>query len=152
MHFSEISVTQAKAAVVIEGLPENPIENLSLSSLHADGVDDGLSVSHVRKLLLEGTTINAARGPALQVTDVRECEVNRCGTKTPDAQHADIQLERAENIVIQSCSTSEFSRALIELKGVGSRRVTLTLNRVPKTVQEIVLTDGASEAAIDSRM
>jgi polygalacturonase len=152
LHFANISVNQAKAAVIIEGLPENPIENLRLASLHAEEVEDGLKCTNTRQLLLEGVIVNAARGAALQLIAARDCEVIRCGTMTPNSTHADVELERVENVVIQSCSTSHTSRALVELKGPESSVVTLVLNRVPSSVQEVVLSGGASEANIKRRM
>lgn len=54
--------------------------------------------------------------------------------------------------MVQSCSVAGGSPALVELKGEGSQGITLALNRVSVSTQEVVFAGGASEEAVVKRI
>lgn len=151
LHFNNVTVSGAKSAVLVLGLPERPIENLSLTSLMLESVTDGMSCSNVRGLTLESVIVNAENAPALALTNVRDVEVIRFSAQKPNPQHPDLRLERVENANIQSCTAVAGSHALVEVKGRENRGITLALNRVPKGASEIALTGGASQTDVDRR-
>ena len=71
-HFRDIaingvSIEGAKALVVIEGLPESPIESLRITDVVGSG-ELGLRASHTTGLQLQNVELNVDRGPAF-VTD-----------------------------------------------------------------------------------
>jgi polygalacturonase len=150
-HFSNISVSGAKSAAVIEGLPENPIQNLSFSNVIVESVTNGMSCSNVRGLTLDNLIVNSENAPAVALADVRDLEVLRFSTKTPKAQEPNLRFERVENAIVQSCRAFEGSGALLEVKGGGSGAISLALNRVAKSVKEVAFTEGAAETAIERR-
>ncbi len=152
IHLSNITVSGAKSAVIIQGLPENPIRNLSMGALRVDSATNGVSCSNTCGLTLENAVIDAENAPAVKFTDLQDLEVIRFKSTRPKAQQSDLQLERVEDAVIQSCKAVEGSRALVELKGTGNRGIAFALNRTWKDVEEVVFTDGASEIAVSKRV
>jgi hypothetical protein len=151
LQLSDITVSRAESAVLIQGLPENPIENLTLRSLIADSVKNGVSCSNVKGLVLETAVVKAEAAPALSVTASRDVEVVRFAAGTPAEQSADMRFERTENVMVQSCKAPPGSRALLELKGSANRGITMALNRVHEGTKDVALTDGASESIVERR-
>jgi polygalacturonase len=151
LHLNNVTVSAARSAVLVLGLPENPIENLSLTSLMLESVTNGISCSNTRGLAVESVIVNAENAPALALTNLRDVEVTRFCAQKPNLQLPDLRLERVENAIIQSCTAVAGSRTLVEVKGTENRGITLALNRVPKGVDEVAFTGGASQADVDRR-
>jgi len=145
---SDILVDGAKRAVVIEGLPENPMYRVSLENVFVKAAQTGVSCYQVRALSLSNMVVNAETGPPLECKNVRDVEVIRVRAPKVEANVPVIELKAVQDAVIESCATASDGAALIRVSGGGNRDITLALNRVSKESKEIVFADGASEQAV----
>lgn len=150
-HFSDIIVEGAPHGVIVEGLPENPIREFSLENVTVNGVESGLTCSNTHQARFERLTVNSAAGPSYLFSDVRELEISRLRSAKANPEQVVIRMERVENVSVTSCTAPEASRALIEVRGAGSRDVVLALNRVPKGVQEVAFAEGADTSVVEKR-
>jgi polygalacturonase len=150
-HFSDITIEHSPRGIVIEGLPENPIRELSIQHAIANGVESGFICSNTQQARFEDIVVNPEKGPAFSLTDVQDVELNGLRSTKSVPGEVVIRLEKAENVSIASCSAPQGSRALIEVHGSQSRDVILALNRVPKGMQETAFVDGADASAVEKR-
>ncbi len=151
-HCSDILLDGAKVAVVAEGLPESPIQGLSLENVFVNAAENGISCYQVHRFSLSNAVLNTDRGPSVGCKNVSDLELVRVRSPKSEPKVPAIVMEGVHGAVVQSCSASESSAALVQLRGEGNRDVTLALNRVSPPAQESVFTDGASEAAVVKRI
>jgi hypothetical protein len=150
-HFSDIIATGVKRAALIEGLPEMPIQGLSLSNVVVEGAASGITCTNVSGMTFDNLLVNAEKGPALAVDGVRNLEIYRFTTRKPKANQPVIRLENIQDAVLQSCTAAEGTETFLEIKGTTNRDVTLINNRLTRARQEVVFAAGASESAIIKR-
>jgi len=150
-HFSDIVVEGAPHAVIVEGLPENPIREFSLENVTVNGAGTGLNCSNTQQARFERLTVNSDAGPSFSYSDVRDLEIASAGSAKATPEQVVIRMERVENVSVTSCAAPASSRALIEVHGAGSSDVVLALNRVPKGVQEVAFVEGADTSVVEKR-
>lgn len=151
-HCSDILLDGAKVAVVVEGLPESPIEQLSLENVFVKAAGKGISCYQVHGFSLSNAVVNAESGPSVACKNVLDLELVRVRSPKSETKMPAVVLEDVHGAMVQSCSASNSSPALVQLKGEGNRDVTLALNRISKQTQEVVFADGASEEAVVKRI
>jgi polygalacturonase len=151
-HMSDIIVAGARRAVLVEGLPENPVHSLSLRNLEVVSAQTGIQCSGADGLTLENVAVRCDSGVPVAISNVRDLELLRVRSARPAAKEPAIRLERVHTGVVESCSAAEGGLALLEVKGSENREITLALNRPPKGAQEVVFTDGASPDAVMRRV
>jgi polygalacturonase len=151
-HCSDILLDGAKAAVVVEGLPESPIQRLSLQNVFVNAAEKGVSCYQVHGFSLSNAVVNAQIGPSLKCKEVLDLELVRMRSTKSEPKVPAIVLEDVHGALVESCSAAESSPALVQVKGEGNRDVTLALNRVSKQTQEVVFADHASEEAVVRRI
>jgi polygalacturonase len=150
-HCSDILVDGAEHAVVVEGLPESPVQALTLDKVFVKAAGKGVSCSHAHGFSLSNAVVNAEGGPPIECKNVRDLELVRVRTSKPGPNEPGIDLEKVQEAVVQSCSAAAGSSALVRLKGTGNRDITLASNRVSGQTKEVVFTDGASEHSVEQR-
>lgn len=150
-HCSDLLLDGAKAAVVIEGLPESPIQRLSLENVFVNA-ERGISSYQVHGFGLSNAVVNTNSGPPVACKNIVDLEMVRVRFPKSEPNVPAMLLEDVHGAMVQSCSTTETSPALVQLKGQGSRDVTLALNRVSKQTSEVAFADGASEQAVVRRI
>jgi polygalacturonase len=151
IHLGDITASEIKRAALIEGLPEMPIRGLSVSNFVVNGAGTGIACSNVAGMTFDNVAINAEKGPALAVTDVRDLEVYRFTTRNPAKEQPVIRFENVNDGLVQSCTAVEGTGTFLELKGTGNRDISLTGNRLARASKEIGYVAGASEAAVVKR-
>jgi len=151
-HCSDILLDGAKASIVVEGLPESPIQRLSLDNVFIKAADKGISCYQVHGFSLGNAVVNANSGPSVECKNVVDLELVRVRTPKSQPNVPVIAMEEVHEAMVQSCSAAETSPALVQLRGDGNRDITLALNRVSKPTQEVVFADGASEEAVVRRI
>ncbi len=149
-HFSDITLENAQQGALIEGLPENPIREISLSNIVLNGVNTGISCSGVEHAGFENIQVNADSGASAAFRNVQDVEISRISTLKSNSAPL-LRLQGVKSAIISSCSAAEGSSALLEVRGTDSAGISLVLNRVPKGVQEVALVDGASPTVVEKR-
>jgi polygalacturonase len=151
IHFSDVFATRVKKAAVIEGLPEMPIEGLSISNFAVESAETGVTCTNAVGVRLDNIVVNAAKGPALTADTTRDFEINRVTTRKPASGEPMIRFANVGDAVVQSCSAPEGTGTFLELKGIANRSISLLGNRLSRAVREVELVDGATDKAIVQR-
>ncbi len=149
-HFSDIVVASARRAMLVEGLPESPVQSLSVRNLEVQSAQSGILCSTVRGLALENVTVRASSGVPVALSDVHDLDLRRVRSAGSGREPA-IRLERVQSAMVESCSAAEGPPALVEVRGSECRDISLALNRPPAGAQELALAGGAEAAAVTRR-
>jgi hypothetical protein len=151
IHLANITASDVKRAALIEGLPEMPIQGLSISNFVVHGADVGITCSNVAGMTLDNVDVRAGNGPALTVADVRGLEVYRFADRNPQKDQPVMRLQGVTDGLIQSCSAPEGTGTFLELNGPGNREIYLMSNRLSRASKEVSFEGGASESSIVKR-
>ena len=151
LHFSGITGTGVKRAALIEGLPEMPIQGISLSDVVVDDAAAGVTCTNAIGAVFDNVMVNAEKGPALHVDHAREVEVYRFTTRKPKAGDPVVRFENVNDAVVQSCTAAAGTGTFLELRGTGNRDLSLFANRLTRAAREIDFVGGATEDAIVKR-
>jgi polygalacturonase len=149
---SDILLDGAKASIVVEGLPESPIQHVSLDNVFVNAAERGVSCYQVRGFSLSNAIVSGKGGPSVECKKVRDLELVRVRNPKSQQNEPVISLEDVQGAMVQSCSANESSSALVQVTGDGNQDITLALNRVSKPTQEVVFTNGATENAVVRRV
>jgi polygalacturonase len=152
IQLSEITASDVKRAVLIEGLPEMPIQGLGVSNLVVTGAGAGITCSNVAGMTFDNIVIKAEKGPAMEVAGVRGIEIYRFSDRNPKMDQPVIRFENVDDALIQSCSGTEGTGTFLELKGAGNREISLITNRLGRAAKEVTFVAGASESAVVKRL
>ena len=149
---SDILLDGARASIVVEGLPESPIQHVSLDNVFVNAAERGVSCCQVRGFSLSNAIVSGKGGPSVECKKVRDLELVRVRNLKSQQNEPVISLEDVQGAMVQSCSANESSSALVQVTGDDNRDITLALNRVSKPTQEVVFTNGATENAVVRRV
>ncbi len=150
-HFSQIVVTGAQRAALIEGLPERPVQGLTFSDVVVDGAAEGISCTNVDGASFDNVVVNAAKGPVLHVDGARDLAVMRVATRRPNIDPV-VRFENVNTAVLESCTASPGTGSFLELQGAANRDIALICNRLARGAREVSFVAGATEAAITRRI
>lgn len=134
-----VTIDGARVAVAIDGLPERPIDGLRISDVIATS-RIGLKARHTTALTLRDVRIDADQGPAFQVSDSTELELDGVATRCPRPDAPAIRLDRCAGAIVRDVRVFPGTGVLLaagpgELKdivclglvGAGARQVTAEL-------------------------
>jgi polygalacturonase len=151
IHFSRVTATNVPHAIVIEGLPESPIQNLTLSDISVNSSAGGATCARVRGMTFDSVLVNPDAGAPMSLVDVQELELLRFRTNKANPGQPVIRMENVQGALVESCSAAAGNSVLLEVKGAENKDITLQLNRVPSDAKELDFVDGATDAAINRR-
>ncbi len=97
---SNMVVNGAKVLIDVEGLPEMPIANLHISNLIGTG-KTGLIGNYTDGLELQNVQLNAQSGPAFQVENSTNLELDHVTTRTPLADTPVIRLDKTPGAIVR---------------------------------------------------
>lgn len=122
LHMSDIVASGVKQAALIEGLPEMPIQELSIKDFAVDGAAAGITCANVTGAVFDRIVVNTQGGPALDMENVRDLEMYRCTTKKPHAEEPVIRFQKVKNAVVHPVRRSKELEPSWSLKGSGTLR------------------------------
>ncbi len=148
IHFSDISVSDSKQAILIEGLAEMPIREISIGNFNGDNAEIGLTCVNASGVSLSNIRLSSRKGPVFDIDSVTDLDLLRVTTTQPRNAGPLIRLRNVAGAAVQLCSAPQSVGAFLELKGPDNRNIVLTGNRYPAKQDAINFVDGASRAAI----
>jgi len=151
IHFSRVTATNVPHAIVIQGLPESPIQNLTLSDIAVNSSGSGATCERVHGMTFDAILVNPDAGPPMSLLDVQGLELRRFRTNKANPGQPVIRMEKVQDALVESCSAAAGNSVLVEVKGTENKDITLQLNRVPSEGKEVDFVDGASDAAVNRR-
>ncbi|MFB6137654.1 MAG: glycoside hydrolase family 28 protein [Halobacteriaceae archaeon] len=144
VHYSDITVTGARTIANFDGLPERPIDDVSLSDVHADAREAGIDASYVTGLLLDNVVADVAGdAPALDASNVETLEVDRLRDPSPDPDVPVLRFRDVDGALVTSCTAVAGTGTFLELVGDGNRDVVLQGNLLAKAERERVAVEEA---------
>ena len=132
---SHVTISGAKRAIEIEGLPEMPVTALRLTDIAATS-NVGLTVRNTDGMELHNLQINVARGPAFEIDSSANLELDGIGTGKPVAGAPVLRLTHSAGAVLRNSrafpGTGTFlSTGPGELKGMHLESNVLDDARMP---------------------
>ena len=97
---SHVTINDARTAIDIEGLPEMPIWELSISDVRASA-EQGMTASYTRALALHDVQVDATGGTAVWVRHSQELELDGICTHHPSKRAPVVRLEGCPNAIIR---------------------------------------------------
>jgi len=147
IRYSHITGTNIKKAGEIRGLPEAPMEDVTLTDVYLQA-ETGIEVKFTKDVDFRNVEINAEKGSALKISTSSEIELDNVTSREPVKGKAVVVLDNVKNAVIRDCSVKEGTTNFLELRGAGSQEIVLINNRLEKEQKAIKVSDGASLDAI----
>jgi polygalacturonase len=105
-----------KNALVVSGLEEMPVENLSLSNLDLSA-ETGIQISHAKGVRIADTRIGTTSGSALTCEYVSRLEVSGLSIAPESAPATRILLRNVNEAALTRCAVFETTEAIVALEG-----------------------------------
>ena len=96
-----MTISSARVAINIEGLPEMPIAGLRISDVLASA-KTGMSGFHTLALEMHNVQVNAEAGPAFWLQDSKELELDGVSTRKPLTETPVVRLERCPGAILRN--------------------------------------------------
>jgi polygalacturonase len=97
---SNITMSRARVAIKVEGLPEMPIAGLRISNVIATA-QIGMRAHHTVALELHNVQVNTESGPAFLIRDSKELELDAASTRKPLPEIPVIRLDRCPGAIVR---------------------------------------------------
>jgi polygalacturonase len=97
---SHMTISGARVAINIEGLPEMPITGLRINDVIASA-KIGMKAHNTLALELHHVQVNADTGPAFLVQDSKELELDAVSTRKPLSETSVIRLDRCPGAIVR---------------------------------------------------
>ena len=124
MHFSNISGDGNTGTILLQGLEEMPIENITLSNIDLGG-KTGIKIRNARNIRLDNVTVTSEEGPVFQGSNIDILLINSLGTKKDMQEIPLIKLNNTTNAVIRNSFLPYGIKKFLELSGKKSRDIRL---------------------------
>ena len=169
IHLSHITAREAKyAAAFIYGLPEMPVEDVSLSDVsvsmaeqaqagYPEMADDmelmqraGVFVANARGLKLHNVEVTGQLGPAFMLNDSADVDMSGCTTRTPCLDAPVIRLKDVEDAFVHGCRAGAGTETFLQLEGAKTHGVVLSGNHLRAARRPLVLSDNVRVEAVET--
>jgi len=131
-----------------------PVEDISLSDItiemsdqaepaYAEMADDipemsraGFFIRNVRRLRIDRVEVSGQHGPAFDIANVCDLEINASGTPAPGAGSPTIRLKDVQGGVLHNCRATPGADHFLRVEGAQTRGLALHANSLgPGAVQ-----------------
>jgi hypothetical protein len=132
---SNMTISGARIAINIEGLPEMPITGLRISDVIANA-KTGMKAFHTAGLELHNVQINAVSGPAFLVKDSRELELDHVSSRKPAADAPVVRLDRCAGAVVRDSRAFARTGTFLSV-GAGELKMVVMQGLVTGAVKKV---------------
>lgn len=112
IHLSNITAVNVENAAQITGLPEAPIDDLSIVNSNFTAIN-GFNVKYVNNLNIQDVTVNCEEGSPLSIEEGNDVDIDNFSTDKPIKDEAVIQLSLSNDIVIHNCKVKEGTKVFL---------------------------------------
>lgn len=148
LHISDVVMEGVAHAAGIYGLPERPIEDVTIRNVVVHSAEKGFEANSVKGLTVENVVVNA-KTPGFDLKNVQDLELHHVTSKKPDPQQPVIQLTGVEGALIQLCNAAPGTGTFLQLNGTENRGIALGTNCLTRAAKGIAFSNGATEAALE---
>lgn len=135
IHFSNIRATNVLNSVEIIGLPESPVENISIinSSFRST---NGFKVDFVKNFSLSNVLVDCENGSPLSINQAEIVDINDFETGVLPQNDPVIQLNTVKDIFIRNCSVGKEIDTFLEAKNSKAIEMQNNWLRSAKIIKE----------------
>ena len=133
IRYCHITGTNIKKAGEIWGLPEAPMEGVTLIDVNLTA-ETGLEMKFTKDIDFHDVEINAQKGPAVSISTSSGVELDNVTTKQPLKDTPVIIVENVKDVVLRDCKAVENTDIFLEKRGDGNE-VELINNRLSKAAR-----------------
>ncbi len=123
IHLRNLTCRKAEQAVRISGLPEQPVENVTIESVVINA-NKGIAISDAQGIDVVDSAVTPATGPVIQTTDSRDIRIRNMLCPRGADPFLDVQ-GRCENVRVINSDLSTAKLAIKRGDGVDARAVTV---------------------------
>lgn len=146
IHFSNLT-GNAKHAVVIIGLPEMPVNNISFTDINLVS-DSGVFVTDAKDIRFTNFTITNTIGTSFKISNSSIVELNGCNRKSNIQDLPIIELNDVKNALVHNCFQTVDAGIFISVKGTETEDIYIRDNTVLKTSKEVSISDGVKTGEV----
>jgi polygalacturonase len=169
IHLSNITAREAKlAAAFLYGLPEVPVEDVSLSDIsitmsadaepgYPEMADDmelmargGFFVRNARGLRMHNVEVSGQLGPALSIADSADVEISASTSRTPAVDAPVILMRNVEGAFVHGCRAAADTGVFLQIEGERTIGIVLAGNDLSRARQPIMTADEVPSNAMNS--
>lgn len=122
IHIKNVTCEKAYSAVVIKGLPERSIKNITLENVTISA-NKGLSVIDGEHISLAGVNITPKQGPVMLLTDSSDVIIRNSGSLGDSGVFLELKGGKTENIFLSGNSFSNAEKNVVLGEDVQSNAV-----------------------------
>jgi hypothetical protein len=104
-------------------LSEMPIENIQLRNVEVHSSRFGIMCRQTKKAVFEQVVVNTQEGPALEVHNALDLEIDQFTTRIPHPKTPVILLEGVDGALIRDCIAPDTADPFLELAGQENRGI-----------------------------
>lgn len=108
IHMKDITVKGAQQAVVLQGLPEMNLENVTLSNMILEA-DNGILISDATNVQMDNVELRTEAGNALSIINSSAIEVNNLDYEYSTTNEIIVRGERSKDISIQADTNQDLT-------------------------------------------
>jgi len=144
---SHFTIKKSPCMAKILGLPEMPIQGLRITDVVAS-TEVGLLCDSTVGLELHNVQVNANKGPAFDIRNCKNIELNGIKTTKPLADEPVVRMENVQDAFIHGCRAFPGTGSFLELKGKTTKNILLVGNHLSDAQNPFVLKDDVQKQAV----
>jgi polygalacturonase len=131
IHYSNITIENAKNAGIINGLEELPIENISFSDIQINA-ESGFVIQKAKNIAFHNVQVNTKKGASFKIADAESIELDNVKSLTPLAKIPVIQMNNVRQAFIHNCWPVLSTDIFMQVKGANSNGIFVKYNQFPE--------------------
>jgi len=144
---SHFTIKKSPCMAKILGLPEMHIQGLRIIDVVAS-TDVGLLCDSTLGLELHNVQVDTNKGPAFDIRNCKDIELNGIKTTKPLADEPVVRMENVQDAFIHECRAFPGTGSFLELKGKTTKDIFLSGNQLSDAKNSFVLKNGAQKRAV----
>jgi rhamnogalacturonyl hydrolase YesR len=112
---------------LVAGLPESPVEDLTLADLDLRA-QRGLVITDARRVAVAGARLDTAAGPALSAARVSGLSLTGVSTGAPHPRTPVLELAEVAGAFVHGCMAAPGTDLFVQVRGAGSSRIVVDGN------------------------
>jgi polygalacturonase len=122
IRFSNITGTQVKTAIYINGLVEMPIEGITFNDIQLNA-DNGALIKNANNIEFHNVTINTKTGSALTADNIQRLEIDGVKSASPVAATPLISLNNVQDVFVHNSWPLAGSSVFMQVKGANTKNL-----------------------------
>lgn len=141
VHFSNITGTQIKTAIYLNGLEEMPIDGVTFNDIQLDA-QAGALIKNSKNIEFHQVAINTKSGSAFSAENVQRLEIDGVKNASPVNGTPLISLNNVQDVFVHNCWPLAGSAVFMQLKGAKTKSITFKANNF-KNVPQVIDKDSS---------